>query len=228
MKPFYVIGDTHWFHDNIVGLCGRDTQIEWLVDRQVDEMLGINRLQRAGDRAPVIDHNEYMVERWNAVVGPDDLVLHVGDLCHWRKGGPERMERDIAPRLNGRKQLILGNHDKGDRAWYDRIGFEVISPFVTTINGVDVQFAHYPKPVWWGKPDDNRLHVHGHIHNNGYPLADGPDGWRQGTTQTAIGQINVSVEMIDYTPQPITKLIASANIVDDPDQGADHEHRLSR
>src|SRR4051812_20693645 len=49
--PFWVISDTHWFHNNIVKYCDRD-----------------------------MAHNEIMLRRWNETVNPGDPVLHLGDL----------------------------------------------------------------------------------------------------------------------------------------------------
>jgi calcineurin-like phosphoesterase family protein len=46
-----------------------------------------------------------MVERWNAVVGPDDVVWHLGDVA--------RRPTDVAEllaRLNGSKHLLRGNN----------------------------------------------------------------------------------------------------------------------
>jgi len=64
-------------------------------------------------------------------------------------------------------------------------------------------------PLWHGELNGkaNYRHVHGHIHNNGYPVGKGEDGWQKGTVKTAYNQINVSVEMIDYTPQKIGALV---------------------
>lgn len=49
--------------------------------------------------------DEIMVERWNRVVGEKDNVIHLGDVSWTRKG------LGILSRLNGRKTLVLGNHE---------------------------------------------------------------------------------------------------------------------
>ncbi len=186
--PFYVISDTHFYHDNIVKFSGRDKQIEWLI---------------GPDTAERIDHNEYMVQRWNQVVGQDDRILHLGDLFFWRNNGPEKFEEDILPRLNGDKYLIIGNHDKLKVVEYERMGFKVIEPFTARICNRTVSFDHYPLP--WNVNRPGQTHIHGHIHNNGYPIAA---DWREGSVPTRPGQINVSVEMIDYTPILISDLLS--------------------
>lgn len=186
--PFWVVSDTHWFHNNIVTYSGRDSQIAWLL---------------GPDTAKRIDHNEFMVERWNEAVGPDDRVLHLGDVYFWRNPGREKFEEEILPRLNGDKYLILGNHDKDKPSVYERMGFKVIKPFGMKINGRQVTFDHYPldRLVEY----TGTIHVHGHIHNSGYSLTDDRHDHR--STPMRLGHMNVSVEMIDYTPQLITDLI---------------------
>ena len=59
------------------------------------------------------------VELWNSVVGKDDLVLYIGDFCD---GGVGDFE-ELCKKLNGRKILIKGNHDRLDGEWY-RCAFE--------------------------------------------------------------------------------------------------------
>jgi calcineurin-like phosphoesterase family protein len=49
--------------------------------------------------------NEDLIKRWNHTVGTKDVIFHLGDFCFGKSN------LDIAARLNGRKKLILGNHD---------------------------------------------------------------------------------------------------------------------
>jgi calcineurin-like phosphoesterase family protein len=198
----FVISDTHFFHDNIVGLCGRPE-----------------------------NHNDLMIERWNETVGTDDLVLHLGDLT-WKRGAAmSRFRREVAPKLNGVKLLVLGNHDvqrnRGkrrdvrdpqghgiatapalaqryhahgtERAYFADCGFSIVDPFSLHLDGLLVTFAHHPARVL----HDGHVHVHGHIHNNGYgefgqPAPDFPNN------------VNVSVEVIDYRPQRLLDVLGRA------------------
>jgi len=50
--------------------------------------------------------DEGMIERWNAVVGPDDEVWHLGDFAR-----TATQAAALLPQLNGKKHLILGNND---------------------------------------------------------------------------------------------------------------------
>ncbi len=148
-----------------------------------------------------LGHNEIMEKRWHETVGLDDTVLHLGDLVFTRdRAKQDRFFNDIAPYLPGNKYLILGNHDRDD--WIDRYeaaGFTVIPPFTIDYRGWRVSFDHYPLLNLKGK---KLIRVHGHIHNNGYH--------EEFTTRDLSGNINVSVEVIDYTPQPITTLLDAA------------------
>ncbi len=178
--PFYVISDTHFYHDNIVKYSGRDKQIE--------RMIGPDRARR-------IDHNEFMVQKWNSVVTDSDKILHLGDLYVWFKGGREKFEANILPRLKGDKYLIIGNHDRDEPSEYERMGFTVVRPFSAKINGRKVSFDHYP----WAYNEEHPGEI------NGYPIAA---DWKEGSVPSRHGQINVSVEMIGYTPILITDLLS--------------------
>lgn len=205
--PFYVISDTHFFHDNIVKYSGRYEQF--------GSLLGLHDSTRLPDLPLSIQRervDEYMVQRWNKTIGPDDVVLHLGDVAMASRKPPhkrwERFQYEIAPRLNGDKYLILGNHDpQEDEVDWEGVGFKVIEPFSMLLPGKGepfVTFDHYPLPHY-ANAYPNELVIHGHIHNNGYPIAD---DWREGTTETRKRHINVSVEAIDYTPQDLETLIS--------------------
>ena len=80
----YFTSDTHFGHARIIELCARPFA-------NVDEM------------------NEALIQKWNAVVGPDDVVYHLGDFFM----GPKETVL-LRKRLNGKIVLIKGNHDKKD------------------------------------------------------------------------------------------------------------------
>src|SRR3712207_7718934 len=52
-----------------------------------------------------------IVNAWNDVVGPEDVVWHLGDFSSYRDG---RLD-EVFWRLNGKeKHLIIGNHDRSE------------------------------------------------------------------------------------------------------------------
>ena len=146
----FIISDTHFNHEHILTFePGRMTQM--LLD-------GYN------------DHNEWLIDRWNSIVGPDDIVLHLGDFAF--KG------LDIQTRLNGRKILILGNHDRKGTNTYTSFEYvirglvqqhdnfysiaettdELTSILIKNINDKKIMFSHYPvceSEIRWIKNKEN-------------------------------------------------------------------------
>lgn len=139
-------------------------------------------------RPPDCDH--VMLERWNQVVAPTDIVFHLGDIALGKK---EQFEL-TARKLNGRIFLLRGNHDRtgpaGD-AWYRSLGFTLVpDPFKIDYRGWTVSFAHRPDHT--AVIESRHLHVHGHTHS------------RQKANRK---QINVCVECTDFRPVRIEQLL---------------------
>ena len=62
------------------------------------------------DGSRVFHMNETIIANWNSVVGPDDIIFHLGDFC---LGGSAEWI-NVLNRLNGKIYLIAGNHDIKD------------------------------------------------------------------------------------------------------------------
>jgi calcineurin-like phosphoesterase family protein len=58
------------------------------------------------------NQDQMLIHRWNEVVSHDDTVLHLGDFCM------QNPPRDILKKLNGKKILLRGNHDKGSASFH--------------------------------------------------------------------------------------------------------------
>jgi calcineurin-like phosphoesterase family protein len=131
--------------------------------------------------------DEHIIERINSVVKPGDHWYCLGD---W---SIKRPQKGSAKRLNGRGRLIMGNHDIYRVEDYLAAGIEKVMAY-RVINGI--MFSHIPiHPASFSR---FRANVHGHIHNN-----DGADyGWPY---------INLSVEVINYTPVSLEELEARIN-----------------
>lgn len=138
----YFISDLHLGHENIIKLCNRPFS-------SVEEM------------------DEALISAWNKKVKKKaDTVYIVGDLV-WEKAEPLK----YIQRLNGKKVLVVGNHDnkwlvKNDYAKF----FDKITPYLEIkSNNVDVTLCHYPMLEWKNsrKIGSKKLGylVHGHIHN---------------------------------------------------------------
>ncbi|QHT63097.1 phosphoesterase [Paenibacillus lycopersici] len=124
------------------------------------------------------DMNETMIQKWNAVVGKEDKVFHLGDFSFLNRD----RTKEIVSRLNGCKHLILGNHDRGrTRSWWLDVGFDEVSEHPIIYK--DFFFlSHEPMYMNRHMPYVN---VHGHIHGQKYE---------------GIHYFNVCVEHWDYTP----------------------------
>lgn len=74
-----------------------------------DHHFGHERIIELADRpfGSVDQMHQRLISEWNRVVGPDDTVLHLGDLAL----GNRVESIGITATLNGRKLLVPGNHD---------------------------------------------------------------------------------------------------------------------
>src|SRR6201993_4884685 len=75
--------------------------------------------------ASVAAMNEGLVERWNEVVRPDDVVWHLGDFAIRQR---PQVVADLLARLNGRKHLLAGNNDPPATRELDR--WESVQPYL--------------------------------------------------------------------------------------------------
>lgn len=108
----------------------------------------------------VEEMDDFIIERWNSVVGMRDVVIHVGDFV-WPSVG-EKGHRRYRERLNGRIILVPGNHDHKKAVMW--MGIEAM-PMVHIIkdDGVHVVLCHYPL-VTWPQKHYGYVHCHGHCH----------------------------------------------------------------
>jgi calcineurin-like phosphoesterase family protein len=100
--------------------------------------------------------NEYFIERHNSVVGPKDTCWFLGDVVI------NRRYLSLIERFNGRKRLILGNHDIFKNKDYYNAGFEDLHAFKKFDDFVATHIPVHRESLRtsWGK------NVHGHLHRN--------------------------------------------------------------
>lgn len=170
----------------------------WLTS---DQHFGHANIIKYSDRPfyNVHEMNRTMTERWNEKIAPNDTVIHVGDLIF---GKPRDLQK-YNSRLNGKKILIRGNHDRGP-ATFMNAGFLAVHDKLTIdIGGRPVMICHYPffndkepklkfaerRPEYNG----NWL-IHGHVHT----------AWK---IMRERKMINVSVEAWDYYPVSLETII---------------------
>jgi len=147
----YFTSDLHLFHEAILALTFRKF-------RTTKEM------------------NRTIVRKYNDIVSPDDTCYILGDLQMEKH--PEPL-RKIIERLNGRKILILGNHDEINVWHYLRMGFESVH---TSLDIGKYILIHDPVASVT-KPD--RKWLCGHVHNM----------WKKSGNC-----VNVGVDVWDFNP----------------------------
>ena len=135
--------------------------------------------------------DEAMVERWNAKVGPNDVVYHLGDVVINKKS------LHHVKRLNGKKRLVRGNHDIFKDEDYREVGFESLYGVRVFVDKFIL--SHIPL-----HPDSVterfRVNVHGHLHAGEVKLS-AIDMDTNSTKQYIDPRyLCVSVENTDYRP----------------------------
>lgn len=124
---------------------------------------------------------EGLIKNWNSVVGKNDIVYVVGDfaLC-----GKQKII-EISKRLNGRKRLILGNHDQASVNTYREAEFEFVynHPIV-----LDEFYVVSHEPMIGFSPNMPFANIFAHVHDN------------PAYTDYSEQSFCVSAERIAYTP----------------------------
>jgi calcineurin-like phosphoesterase family protein len=128
--------------------------------------------------ADVHEMHQALEDNWNSVVGPDDIVIYLGDLSFARKQDAHLVE-GILWRLNGKIHFVMGNHD-------DWRVIPKITRFESVQDYLEVRIAHYAArensntlvrtetlfccmhyPIYsWNKAHHGSFMIHGHCHGN--------------------------------------------------------------
>lgn len=140
-QNIWFTSDTHFGHANIIRYSGRSFD-------------GIK------------EHDRGLIEAWNTVVQPRDLVYHLGDFSY--KG--EKTVEQLTKALHGQIYLIEGNHDAAAKASHKC--FAHFAPVAKIRAGEHkLWLSHYAHRVW---PGSHRgvWHLYGHSHNS---LPDDPN-----------------------------------------------------
>lgn len=131
--------------------------------------------------------NEHIISQWNKVVSKKDVTYILGDITM------EKSNYEILNRLNGIKKVILGNHDEPQH----------VPELLKYVNNVasmrylkDKQFGNIiftHAPIHPCELEYRyTINIHGHVHENTLPDKR---------------YINVSAEVIDYTPKLLSELL---------------------
>lgn len=136
----FFTSDTHFFHEKIL------------------DMRNALRVARGGRAWECVeDMHETIVERWNAVVRPTDVVYHIGDVTFKPKVRAAEFEQ-LWSRLNGVKYLNPGNHDECVHMSRFFRKIEYWNVFATS----GFFTSHVPLPL--SEFRDTPFQLHGHTH----------------------------------------------------------------
>lgn len=128
------------------------------------------------------EYISHLIKNHNKIVSPEDTVYVLGDVIYQKAEVASYLP--IIAKLNGKKILIRGNHDKVITDEQFRPYFETIYP---DGSGVEIEFSeipcfltHYPTT---GKVD--RFNLVGHIHS----------AWK-----VQLNMLNVGVDVHNFCP----------------------------
>ena len=148
-----------------------------------------------------------LIANWNNKVSSIDTVYVLGDMF-WEDNAVS-----ILPQLNGRKVLILGNHDKNATKPQVKSYWEIISDtMVVKDDNRFVVLSHYPI-MFYRNMYRGWYHLYGHIHNSqDHNMTENFAKQISELTAQEWKGYNVGVMMLymNYTPKTLDEIIVGA------------------
>lgn len=150
LTKIWVTSDTHAYHKNI---CQDSTH--W--DLNNSEF----KLRPFKDE---FEMTEQMVENFNHLIQPNDILIHLGD---WSFGGQDKIEM-FRKQLNVKNiYLVTGNHDEHiSKGKWNHLFTSVSSELKFEVSGFKFHCYHHPILSWDGIRK-GVFHLHGHQHLQG-------------------------------------------------------------
>lgn len=146
-------------------------------------------------------HDENLIEQYNSVVNKKDLVYILGDITMENPDYYYQLDR-----LNGRKIVIMGNHDRPK-------DIPELLKYVESVAGM----IHYKGfwlthcPVHPQELNFVRGNIHCHIHEMTVPYTEVEvDYWdKPGIIKSKSGLLyhNVDAHLIDYKPKTLEQIL---------------------
>lgn len=193
MATFF-ISDLHFGHFNILRyepgrLQAMATFIaggKYTYDDSLAYLQEVMRNHTKEERAELLRiHDEMLIHNWNKVVKPSDTVWVLGDISFYNRV----KTAELIARLNGTKNLVMGNHDNLAINKYYEMGFRYVSRYPVLLNQT-LLLSHAPT-------HNSTFHnIYGHIHLQN----------SLNTPTINVGNICVCVERQDFKPIQIPYL----------------------
>lgn len=171
MNKIFFTSDTHFGHKNIIEYEDRPFS-------SVEEM------------------DKELIKNWNEKISHNDSIYILGDFAFCGK----EQALNILDKLNGKKYLIKGNHDRlvNDKDIAEK--FEWIKDyFVLKYNKQKIILFHYPIQVW-DCQHHGAIHLYGHVHSNkenNHPLLHNLEN-----------AFNVGVDVNEFKPISLEELLS--------------------
>lgn len=138
------------------------------------------------------EHDAALIANWNATVGPDDTVWHLGDFA---LGPSDEAVAALLERLNGTKHLIIGNND--GPGTLKAPGWATTGHYAEIRDGdTGLVLCHYAFRTW-NAMARGTLNLHGHSH---------------GLLKTAPKQYDVGVDVWDFRPVTLEQIRARRRV----------------
>lgn len=133
MSKKWYTSDFHLFHNNIINYCNRPFKTIW-------------------------EMHDAIVDGMNERVAKNDELFILGDVSFY---GGDKVQ-DVLKRINGRKHLVIGNHDAKNMGKWS--GWASVGHYLEIKDsGQNVVLMHYPIESW-NKQSHGSIHLHGHRH----------------------------------------------------------------
>lgn len=184
MSEVFFIGDTHFGHRGI---------------------LKFTKTRPFRPFETIEEHDEEIIRRWNATVGPKDTVWHLGDFCFGKRN------IELAGRLNGNKKLVMGNHDMyaaDDYLKYFTRLCGAVEYKGSILSHIPINPCEFPRFF---------MNIHGHLHTTRVMLSKDivtvtDDGFGKVKSEFTPGKADpryfcVSAEQINLTPIPYDEIL---------------------
>lgn len=155
-EHIWITSDTHLGHTNIIKYCARPYD-------SAEQM------------------NKDIIQKWNSVVSPQDLVYHLGDFGFGSKADVTQWQH----MLHGRIKLIKGNHDNHTNQWYRDCGF--VEVYDRPILVQDFYLLSHA-PLEFMNDYIPFANIYGHVHND--------ERWKPVTKHS----YNACVDVNNFTP----------------------------
>lgn len=177
----YFTSDLHFGHKNIIRFDNRPFT-------SVEEM------------------DETLIRNWNNKVRNNDLVYILGDISWYN----DEITADILSKLNGRKVLIKGNHDRVHGKV--RKCFEEITDYKEIVlpGNRHVVLCHYPI-VFFNRHHYGAYMLYGHVHNSHEWQMTENYKYELEQLDIKCNMFNVGTMIWNYEPVTLDEIIQNEN-----------------